>query len=222
MLVFPTRTPPFSASDSFGTFNPFARTDVDGVRQLLVSQVEAAEPAGLNDNCVYKTRAIHLAHIVSPVLVWRRDNRGLPMKVGTISHALSYSTLASMAFSDTYKRPVPDLIPLVQDQSVFLPVDKTGDALCGPLRSYCLETPGYDPSLGLDCQQPAEPGKQHGFVASLFRGLPRIAGEFADVVGSATPDVEMNDVVANSRILAVRVPSLESSHNSMRPSSALS
>ena len=209
LLVVPTRHPPFRTSGKFDTFNPFAHADVDGLRRLFVSQIEAAEPASLNDSCVFKTRAVHLAHAISPVLVWLRDNRGVPMRVETISHALSYSTLASMAFAYTYKRPVPALIPLVQDQSVFLPVDETGDTLCGPLRSYFLETPGYDPSLGPDCQELGEPGKQHGYVTFSFRRLFQMAGELVDVFGSTTPDIEMDDVVANARILIVRVPSLE-------------
>lgn len=214
LLDFSTR-PACLSSERSNTFNPFARADVDTLRQLLASQIEASRSDYSNDGGVFEARALHLSYIVAPVLVWLRENvSGINLDAWLISQVLSYSSLASIAFDKTYSQSVLGS-DLVVNRS--LGDSFALDVLCAPIRAYIGELGGYHPNVAYAAQKSSEPIKQHHYLMFYLRALSRMACDYANVLGTVASEVEMSDVVSNTRVLVVKMSLIERSQASYEP-----
>ena len=63
-------------------FNPFAVGNADAIGEMLSSLL--GEPAPGDANGVFRERAVALVGTLTPVLVWMRDHKGVPLNIETI------------------------------------------------------------------------------------------------------------------------------------------
>jgi intracellular multiplication protein IcmO len=197
-----------SGNKDSNTFNPFGSGNADVIRELLVSQIEENPRGGNTDsNHVFMGRAIALMGALTPVLVWLRDNRGVPIDIEKIRFATELQSIASLALGKRFRR-------LDVETGVITDMDVSDipEAYLYPLRAYLGETGGFDASLPYNKQKLDEPARQHSFVTMHFSNtFTQLAVSLGHIFKCETGDIEMRDVVLNRRILVVNLPSLENS-----------
>jgi len=199
------------------TFNPFAHAKAGALRELLVSQVE--EPSQNASNCmfhddgVFRARGIALIGTVAPVLVWLRDNKGISLTIDVIRFSIQLRWIWQLATRKIYLRRNPDT-----GEEVAIDVGgEIPDAIVLPLKAYLSELPNIDKDGPLHTQA-EESSKQHGYAVSSFSyALSRMAVDFGHVFLCDAPQIDMDEVISNTRILVVRAPSIEASHGASAP-----
>jgi intracellular multiplication protein IcmO len=188
------------------TFNPFAIGNADALRELLASQL--GEQASNDANGVFRERAVALMGTITPILVWLRDARGIPLNIEVIRYSIELRWIWKLAM---------EKIALLRDRETGLirELDVSADipeGIVWPLKSYLGELPGYDPTLPLDKQKGDEPSKQHGYAQFYFTGIfAKLAVSLGHIFGVESGDIDMRDIVLNRRILVVNLPALENS-----------
>jgi intracellular multiplication protein IcmO len=188
------------------TFNPFAIGNADALRELLASQL--GEQASNDANGVFRERAVALMGTITPILVWLRDVRGIPLNIEVIRYSIELRWIWKLAM---------EKIALLRDREsgVIRELDVSADIpeeIVWPLKSYLGELPGYDPTLPLDKQKGDEPSKQHGYAQFYFTGIfAKLAVSLGHIFGVESGDIDMRDIVLNRRILVVNLPALENS-----------
>ena len=188
------------------TFNPFSIGNADALRELLASQL--GEQASNDANGVFKERAVALMGTITPILVWLRDVRGVPLNIEVIRFSIELRWIWKVAM---------EKIALLRDSETgaIRELDVSADipeAIVWPLKSYLGELPGYDPTLPLNQQKGDEPSKQHGYAQFYFTGIfAKLAVSLGHIFGVESGDIDMRDIVLNRRILVVNLPALENS-----------
>jgi intracellular multiplication protein IcmO len=187
------------------SFNPFAIGNADAIRELLASQLGEQSP---NDsNGVFRERAVALVGTITPVLVWLRDVKGMPLNIEVIRFSIELRWIWKLAKEKTV---------LVRDPATgtVTNLDVSGEIpenLVWPLLSYLGELPGFDPDLPLN-KQNDDPSKQHGYAQFYFTAtFTQLAVSLGHIFRVESGDIDMRDVVLNRRILVVILPALENS-----------
>lgn len=197
-----------SGNKDSNTFNPFGSGNADVIRELLVSQIEENPRGGNSDsNHVFMGRAIALMGALTPILVWLRDNKGVPIDIEKIRFATELQSIASLALEKKFRR-----LDVETGVITNMDVSDIPEAYLYPLRAYLGETGGFDASLPYNKQKLDEPARQHSFVTMHFsQTFTQLAVSLGHIFKCETGDIEMRDVVLNRRILVVNLPSLENS-----------
>jgi intracellular multiplication protein IcmO len=188
------------------TFNPFAIGNADAIRELLVSQL--GEPAQHDSNGVFRERAVALMGTIAPVLVWLRDNKGVPLNIDRIRYSIELGWIWKMAI----ERIARLRDPKTGTETEMALGDEIPVEIIWPLRAYLGELPGYDLDLPYNKQKGEEPSKQHGFAVFYFTAIfEKLAVSLGHIFRVDCGDVDMRDIVLNRRILVVLLPALENS-----------
>jgi intracellular multiplication protein IcmO len=197
-----------SGNKDSNTFNPFGSGNADVIRELLVSQIEENPRGGNADsNHVFMGRAIALMGALTPVLVWLRDNKGVPIDIEKIRFATELQSIASLALEKRFRR-----LNVETGEIEVMDVSDVPEAYLYPLRAYLGETGGYDASMPYNKQKTDEPSRQHSFVTMHFSNtFTQLAVSLGHIFKCETGDIEMRDIVLNRRILLVNLPTLENS-----------
>ena len=188
------------------TFNPFLTGNADAIRELLASQLGEQSPSDANG--VFRERAVALIGTISPVLVWLRDHKGIPLNIEVIRFSVELRWIWKLAMQKKALIRNPDT-------GVEREIDLDGEIpeeITWPLRSYLGELPGFDPTMPLDKQKGDEPSKQHGFAQFYFTPtFTQLAVSLGHIFRVESGDIDMRDIVLNRRILVVNLPALENS-----------
>ena len=188
------------------TFNPFLTGNADAIRELLASQLGEQSPSDANG--VFRERAVALIGTISPVLVWLRDHKGIPLNIEVIRFSVELRWIWKLAMQKKALVRNPET-------GVEREIDLDGEIpeeITWPLRSYLGELPGFDPTMPLDKQKGDEPSKQHGFAQFYFTPtFTQLAVSLGHIFRVESGDIDMRDIVLNRRILVVNLPALENS-----------
>ncbi|MFK4046190.1 type IV secretory system conjugative DNA transfer family protein [Roseomonas mucosa] len=191
------------------TFNPFAGGNADAIRELLVSQL--GEQKSDDSNGVFRARAVALIGTITPVLVWMRDQMGIPINIEAIRFSLELRSIDMLAshriflVRDAIGGKVSEItVPTMPEDIIY------------PLKAYLGELPGYDTSQPYNKQKGEEPSKQHGFALFYFTGVfSQLSVSLGHIFKVLSGDIDMRDVVLNRRILVVNLPALENSDDTL-------
>ncbi len=186
-------------------FNPFAVGNADAIGEMLSSLL--GEPAPGDANGVFRERAVALVGTLTPVLVWMRDHKGVPLNIETIRLSFELRSIWKVATKRVFEVRNP-----ITGETTDIPVPEMPEDLIYPLQAYLGELPSYDMSLDWNRQKTEEPSKQHGFAQFYFTHTFQLLGvSLGHIFKVRQSDVDMRDVVLNRRILVVNLPALESS-----------
>jgi intracellular multiplication protein IcmO len=188
------------------TFNPFAIGTPDAIKELLVSLL--GEQKEGDPNGVFRGRAQALLGTITPVLVWLRDHKGVPLNVELIRSSLELPWIWKLAMEKIVELRDPET-----GQITKLNVDnEISEELTWPLRSYLAEVPGYDATIPLEKQRGGKPFEQHGYAQFYFTEMfTQLTVSLAHIFRPHYSDIDMRDVVLNRRILVVNLPALDNS-----------
>jgi intracellular multiplication protein IcmO len=187
------------------SFNPFAMGNADAIRELLASQL--GEQRSEDSNGVFRARAVALIGTIAPVLVWMRDQKGVPISIESIRFALELRSIWTLA---THKIFLHRQAVDGEVKEIAVPV--MPEDILYPLRAYLGELPGYDTSLPYNEQKGDEPSKQHGFALFYFTAtFTQLSVSLGHIFKPMSGDIDMRDVVLNRRILLVNLPAMENS-----------
>ena len=185
--------------------NPFAVGNADAISRVLSSLL--GEPAPGDANGVFRERAVALVGTLTPVLVWMRDHKGVPLNIETIRLSFELRSIWKVATKRLFEIRNP-----ITGETTDIPVPEMPEDLIYPLQAYLGELPSYDMSLDWNRQKTEEPSKQHGFAQFYFTCAFQLLGvSLGHIFKVRQSDVDMRDVVLNRRILVVNLPALESS-----------
>ena len=188
------------------TFNPFLTGNADAIRELLASQLGEQSPSDANG--VFRERAVALIGTISPVLVWLRDHKGIPLNIEVIRFSVELRWIWQLAMQKVALVRNPDT---GVERKILLD-GEIPEEITWPLRSYLGELPGFDPTMPLDKQKGDEPSKQHGFAQFYFTPtFTQLAVSLGHIFRVESGDIDMRDIVLNRRILVVNLPALENS-----------
>ena len=188
------------------TFNPFLTGNADAIRELLASQLGEQSPSDANG--VFRERAVALIGTISPVLVWLRDHKGIPLNIEVIRFSVELRWIWKLAMQKKALIRNPDT---GVEREIYLD-GEIPEEITWPLRSYLGELPGFDPTMPLDKQKGDEPSKQHGFAQFYFTPtFTQLAVSLGHIFRVESGDIDMRDIVLNRRILVVNLPALENS-----------
>ena len=191
------------------TFNPFATGNADAIRELLASQL--GDQQSNDSNGVFRARAVALIATMTPVLVWMRDNRGIPINIETIRFSLDLRGIWMLATQRIFCSRDPETGKVTE-----IPVPEMPEDIIYPAGAYLGELPGYDTSVPYNEQKGDEPSKQHGFALFYFTAtFTQLAVSLGHIFKVLSGDVDMRDVVLNRRILVVSLPALENSDDTL-------
>ena len=191
------------------TFNPFASGNADALREMLVSQL--GEQRSEDSNGVFRTRAIALVGTIAPVLVWMRDNKGIPVNIETIRFALELRSIGTLATRRIFLHREG-----ISGTVTEIHVNEMPEEIIYPLNAYLGELPGYDTTQPFNKQKGEEPSKQHGFALFYFTGpFTQLSVSLGHIFKVLHGDIDMRDVVLNRRILVVNLPALENSDDTL-------
>ena len=186
-------------------FNPFAVGNADAIGEMLSSLL--GEPSPGDANGVFRERAVALVGTLTPVLVWMRDHKGVPLNIETIRLSFELRSIWKVATKRVFEVRNP-----ITGETTDIPVPEMPEDLIYPLQAYLGELPSYDMSLDWNRQKTEEPSKQHGFAQFYFTHTFQLLGvSLGHIFKVRQSDVDMRDVVLNRRILVVNLPALESS-----------
>jgi intracellular multiplication protein IcmO len=186
-------------------FNPFAVGNADAIGEMLSSLL--GEPAPGDANGVFRERAAALVGTLTPVLVWMRDHKNVPLNIETVRRLFELRIIWKVATKRVFEVRNP-----VTGETTDIPVPEMPEDLIYPLQAYLGELPSFDMSLDWNRQKTEEPSKQHGFAQMYFTHTFALLGvSFGHIFKVRQSDVDMRDVVLNRRILVVNLPALETS-----------
>ena len=197
LLVLNYLTGNSDAGSDSNSINPFASGSASYLTNLLVSLMDEAK----GENAMWKGRAVALIGALMPVMTYKRDFQKMRLDVGVIQDYLS----------------LPAVIRLSRDTSI-------PDRIRAGLTNYFETLPGFTASAYDDEGNEAPPGpndpprdttvpsQQHNFLTMQFtRALQSLSGDYGYIFSAPVPDIIMQDVVLQRRILVVLIPSLEKS-----------
>lgn len=191
------------------SYNPFASGNADALQELVASQLGEA-PA--NDaNGVFRGRAVALIGTLTPVLVWMRDHKGIPIDIEKIRYMVELRSIWTLA-----KQKVFLIRNLDGGEPKRFEVPDIPEALVYPLLAYLGEIPGYNMELPYNQQTSEKPSEQHGYAIFYFtQTFTQLAVSLGHIFKVQTGDIDMRDVVMNRRILIVNLPALEKNDDNL-------
>ncbi len=191
------------------SFNPFASGNADAVQELLASQL--GEAPSNDANGVFRGRAIALIGTLTPVLVWMRDHKGIPIDIEKVRYMVELKSIWTLAKQKVFLARNPN-----GGEPTRHDVPEIPDALIYPLLAYLGEIPGYDLELPYNQQRSEKPSEQHGYAIFYFtQTFTQLAVSLGHIFKVQTGDIDMRDVVMNRRILIVNLPALEKSDDNL-------
>ena len=124
-------------------FNPFAVGNADAIGEMLASQL--GEPAPGDANGVFRERAVALVGTLTPVLVWMRDHKGVPLNIETIRLSFELRSIWKVATKRLFEVRNP-----ITGETTDIPVPEMPEDLIYPLQAYLGELPvlRHDASTG--------------------------------------------------------------------------
>ncbi len=180
------------------TMNPFARGSSSMLTQLIVSLMDSGGDKGGSD--MWKGRAIAFVEAIMKVLVAMRDAGHILIDANTIRNYFSLERLEAMVMDKIFLRDGQGSVSLEGIASVILE----------PISNYLFNLPGYvKEKKGKQVSQVYE---QHGYITmQLTRVFSSLADTYGHIIRTNLPEVDLQDVVLNRRILVVLLPALEKS-----------
>ena len=184
------------------TFNFMLYGDADFLGEVISGFLQESQ----GDNAYWQGKARVLMKAILSCLVFKRDNKGKFPEFGmSISEIRKYFALQ-------------ELIRMADDSRIPLHNEKTGNPVRQRLMNYLNE---LGPWRELNSNKPSpaasEVVRQHGFYVQQW-GEPfdLLSGVFGKIFDSPEPDIDIVDVVTNSRILVVLLPSLSYSLGTLK------
>lgn len=197
LLVLNYMTGNSDAQAPSNTMNPFSSGSASYLTNMLVSLMPDAE----GDNAMWKERAVSLVGSLMPAMTWMRDQRDMPLSIGTIRDYLNLNNIIKLARDEDLPEDIKaslksylDTLPGYVDDAFD---DEGKEKPAGP------DQPAYDTTT---------PRQQHGYLSMQFtRALQSLGDDYGYIFDTQAADVDMVDVVLNRRILVVLIPALEKS-----------
>jgi len=186
------------------TFNFMTYGDADFLAEIMTGFLKQAE----GDQVYWQERGKILMKAVLTQLVYRRDNPGIfgeyVLTPSEVRRHLSFDELLSLESDERY--------PLY---------DGGGQPVKARLRALLGDLPGWEEyrNRGQGRMSPAagEALRQYGFFVQQWGApLDLLAGTFNRIFDTDAPEIDMVDVVSNSRILVVLLPSLSYSISTLQ------
>jgi intracellular multiplication protein IcmO len=115
-------------------FNPFAVGNADAIGEMLSSLL--GEPAPGDANGVFRERAVALVGTLTPVLVWMRDHKGVPLNIETIRLSFELRSIWKVATKRMFEVRNP-----ITGETTDIPVPEMPEDLIYPLQAYLGELP---------------------------------------------------------------------------------
>ena len=172
------------------TFNPFCKASSSGVSEMLKSLLsQDDEKAGGGD--FWSQRAQVFVDEISRITTYKRDHFGDSLRVGTLREILDLRSLckvyADERIPDRFKAGLKTYFKTLPDFEIEdVPKYANGEEFAGKI----LE--------------------QHGYVSmQLQPALSVLADDYGYIFDTDTPDIDMDDVAVNNRILFGLLPALE-------------
>lgn len=187
------------------TFNPFKYGDSDFLSEVLAGLL----PGMSGDGEYWQGRAKIMMRSLMTVLVWLRDNRDYPLDIGTIREGLALQKLAGLASNDDIPLETEDGRPIRSRLESYLNE-------LGPNWRLLLQPNGGGAQAAQALKAISE---QHGYAIQQWsEPLDLLSGKYRKIFmcDGAPSDIDMKDVVSNSRVLYVLLPSLELSPTTLK------
>lgn len=186
------------------TFNFMTYGDADFLAEIMAGFLKQAQ----GDQVYWQERGKILMKAVLAQLVHRRDNPDVfgdyVLTPSEVRHHLSFDSVLALEADDRY------------------PLYDNGAPVKARLRALLGELPGwqeYRNAAGGGRLSPAaaEALRQYGFFVQQWGApLDLLAGTFNRIFDTDAPEIDMVDVVSNSRILIVLLPSLSYSLSTLQ------
>jgi energy-coupling factor transporter ATP-binding protein EcfA2 len=186
------------------TFNPFKYGDADFLSEVLAGLL----PGMSGDGEYWQGRAKIMMRSLMTVLVWLRDNRDYPLDIGTIRDGLALRKIAHLAATEEI--PLDDADGRMVRSRLMAYMDELG-----PNWRMILQG-GGTPQAQQALKAVTE---QHGYAIQQWsEPLDLLSGRYRQIFMSEAKasDIDMQDVVTNSRCLYVLLPSLELSPTTLK------
>ncbi len=181
------------------TLNPFGVGSSSMLSNLVVSLMGTSK-GGAPDADMWKGRAIGFVESLMKVLVAMRDAGHILLDANSIRNYFHLPKLESIVLDKLFPRDGMESISLENFPPTVLE----------PITNYVYTLPGFKKeSKGKQVSQVFE---QHGYITmQLVRVFTSLADTYGHILRTRLPEVDLNDVVLNRRILCVLLPALEKS-----------
>ncbi|MBX6423395.1 type IV secretory system conjugative DNA transfer family protein [Thermosulfurimonas sp. F29] len=206
------------------TFNPLLRGDADALTEICANFL----PEVSGDGQYWQQRGLVLMRSVLTILVWLRDHddRGRykplyrPFTFWDVKEALSLRNV--LRFADMVRNniiPEKDEFGVPVGQRLISYLDQLGpwEKLLDQMKKQAGGADSQemdDADVSLETEQVV---KQHGFAAQQWdAALDLLGGTYGAITATRNPDIDMLDVIKNSRILYVLLPSLGKSEATLQ------
>ena len=153
--------------------NAFVVGDADAIGEVLLSSL--GNPASGDADGVICDRAAALVGALTPVLVWVRDYRGVPLNIDTVRFSFELRSIWKVVTQRMFEVRDP-----ISGETTDIPVPEMPEDVVYPLQAYLGELPSYDMSLDLNRQKTEEPSKQHGLAQFYFTDTFPLLGPTMD------------------------------------------
>ena len=164
--------------------------------QLVISMMDSA--SATPDGDMWKGRAIAFVEALMKLLAPMRDAGHILLDANTVRNYFHLPKLEAIVLDKLF----------VRDGQESINLENYPTAILEPLTNYVLTLPGFSPEKkGKQVSQVLE---QHGFITmQLARVFTTLADTYGHIMRTKLPEVDLNDVVLNRRILCVLLPALE-------------
>ncbi len=189
------------------TFNPLIMGDDDFCVEICAGFLGKAGDQGQ----YWQERGLVLMRSVMSVLVWLRDNKGEYFTFWDIKKRLAMDELLELAKRIENPKNEDERIPLRDENGKLI-----GERLISYLNSLgpWRKLLANDPNAVMVTEQVV---KQHGFAVQQWdSALDLLGGTYAPIFNARYPDINMQDIITNSRILYVLLPSLGKSETTLQ------
>jgi hypothetical protein len=175
------------------TFNPLAQNSSSGISEILKALTSSKDGGGEGGD-VWQQRANSMTDTISKVVAYMRDHFGDKVTPGVIREYLSLRRLCEIY--------VDERIPKRFKQGLKTYFETLPGELLVNVFQFVEGTKEFE-------QKTTE---QHAYVTmQLQPALNVLADDYGYIFDTATPDIDMEDICNNNRILFVLLPALEKS-----------
>ncbi len=192
----------FLSPGQSNSLNPLLYGDDDFCTELCAVFL----PEASGDGAYWQQRGLALMRGLMSVLVWQRETMGKLFSFWDLKRAITLDNMVELARQ-------------IEDGKIPKMDAHTGKPLGNRLISYLedlgpwkeLLKPEPDPGL-ID-----QVMKQHGFAVQQWSSaLDLLGGTYSQIFNTHNPDIDMVDIISNSRILYVLLPSLGKSEATLK------
>lgn len=88
--------------------NVFAHGNSDELYDMVASVMMSPEDAG--DNAVWVQRGLDFLKLYTPLLIWKRDHKGLDLDAAVMRREANFETIIDAAFSPFTPKPVREAL----------------------------------------------------------------------------------------------------------------